>query len=345
MAIQRFTNSRIGPSTRFRGFRFSLLYEPPQDIGVLTNTVACGNNHIVAIKTDGTVVAAGCDTYGQVSGVQGWTNMKTIHASGLINVGLTNDGQLMYAGGEDYYTDMSPLSDWPELIDVMASRSHIFGMDAEGNVYVHQWGTSPGTIIDASACDMSGCSACLTGGCFHGRCCAASNTHIAWIQDGHVYGCNGPDNGYPSCTLRADYDSWENIVKIALTRRFTLGMDGNGDVVATGDPEDEPVSQVTADNGWTNLADIAAANMISIGLRKDGTVLMAAYQFSGDVSGWTDIASITGTEGNNDPAVVGLRSDGTILTAGKNGQDAGFNGGASVIAGWTDVKVPEVLGV
>ena len=68
------------------------------NIGDWTDIVAIdGSDHLVGLKSDGTVVAVGDNTYGQCN-VESWTDIVEICAYGNNTIGLKSDGSLMIAG-------------------------------------------------------------------------------------------------------------------------------------------------------------------------------------------------------------------------------------------------------
>ena len=82
-------------------------------------------------------------------------------------------------------------------------------------------------------------------------------------------------------------------------------------------------------SGWSQIIDIAAGDGLTVGLKSDGTVLVA-NGYDGDeynVSGWNNISSIAVGERH----VVGLKTDGTVVAAGRN------RSGQCDVSDWTDI--------
>jgi alpha-tubulin suppressor-like RCC1 family protein len=68
---------------------------------------------------------------------------------------------------------------------------------------------------------------------------------------------------------------------------------------------------------WTDIVAIAAGDFHTVGLRSDGTVVLAGYTaelYGDEVSDWTDIFAIAAGAAH----VTGLRADGTVVAAGYN---------------------------
>ena len=74
--------------------------------------VSAGSYHTVGLKSDGTVVAAGENDYGQCD-VQDWTDIVTVSASSYHTVGLKSDGTVVAAGGSDI--GQCDVQDWTDI--------------------------------------------------------------------------------------------------------------------------------------------------------------------------------------------------------------------------------------
>ena len=115
---------------------------------------------------------------------------------------------------------------------------------------------------------------------------------------------------------------------IALGKNHALGLCSDGTVVAAG----EGICCDTTD--WKNVIAIDADDGISIGLKNDGTVLVAGKNSQGrcDVSGWRDIIAISAALNQT----IGLKNDGTVVGTHK----------AIPLSDWNDiVRIKAVLGV
>jgi len=80
---------------------------------------------------------------------------------------------------------------------------------------------------------------------------------------------------------------------------------------------------------FSNIIDIAATGDATIGLKENGTVVIAhnILRNDFDVSDWDDIIQIS-AEGEH---LVGLKSDGTVVATGDN------SNGQCDVSGWTDI--------
>ena len=77
---------------------------------------------------------------------------------------------------------------------------------------------------------------------------------------------------------------------------------------------------------------VAAGDIHTVGLRKDGTVVAVGYNGYGrcDVSDWRDIVAVAaGVD-----YTVGLRRDGTVVAVGDN------RNGQCNVSDWVDIRIP-----
>lgn len=108
--------------------------------------LSAGGWHTVGLKTDGTVVAAGDNNYGQCN-VSDWTDIVAISAGWYCTVGLKADGTVVFTGNY-----MSNISDWTDIVAIDVYIQDVVGLKADGTVVCSRiyygWG-------DGSQCDVS----------------------------------------------------------------------------------------------------------------------------------------------------------------------------------------------
>lgn len=140
----------------------------------------------------------------------------------------------------------------------------------------------------------------------------------------------------------------------------TIGLKADGTAASNTPPDEElfltckedqvkyliNYSNLCEVEGWTDIVAVSAGGYHTVGLKSDGTViateceyhleliglidLPAAQNLSGaqcDVEDWTDIIAISAGKVHT----VGLKSDGTAVATGKNGN------GQCGVEGWTDI--------
>lgn len=109
-----------------------------------------------------------------------------------------------------------------------------------------------------------------------------------------------------------------------------IAIKEDGAVIAGLDEEDDDDFGQCDVGDWTDIVSVAGGGSFSLGLKSDGTVVMAGGGSSSekyDVSGWTDIVDIAAGYMH----AVGLRSDGTVVATGYNDNNQ------CNVEGWTDI--------
>lgn len=141
--------------------------------------IACGEEHTVGLKKDGTVVAVGNNDDGQCKcdvsrgwrdiikvaagdyhtvglkkdgtavavgrnyrgqcNVSGWTNIVDIACGDFITVGLRSDGTVI-AAGENEYGQCDLIRDWKDICAVFVNNMHTFGLRKDGAILMTDFG-------------------------------------------------------------------------------------------------------------------------------------------------------------------------------------------------------------
>ena len=80
---------------------------------------------------------------------------------------------------------------------------------------------------------------------------------------------------------------------------------------------------------WTNIIQVAAGELHTVGLKADRTVVAVGFCYFGEcnVGGWTDIIQVAA----GGEHTLGLKADGTVVAVGRNGY------GQRNVAGWTNI--------
>ena len=264
--------------------------------------VAAGGGHTVGLKSDGTVVAAGYDLYGQCN-VGDWTGIVQVAAGLGHTVGLKSDGSVVAVGFN--YFGQCEVGDWTDIVQVSACRGHTVGLKPDGSVVAVGWN-------------------------YHGQCnvgdwmgivqVAAGNYHTVGLKsDGTVVAVGWNDDG------QCNVEDWTGIVQVAAGQAHTVGLKSDGTVVAVGYNDYEQCDVA----GWTDIVQVAAGVWHTVGLKSDSTVVAVGSNSSGQcaVGAWTDIVQVAAGSGHT----VGLKSDGTVVAVGY-----GFYGQCNV-GQWTGI--------
>ena len=269
-------------------------------------TVSTGNNHTVALKSDGTVVAVGDNINGQCD-VSGWTDIVAVAAGGWHTVGLKSDGTVVTSGYNE--RGQRNVSGWTDIVAVTAGRRHTVGLKSDGTVVAV--GDNDNGQRDVK--DWTDIVAVTAGGYYT----------VGLKSDGTVVAVG--NNDYGQCDVR----EWTDIVAVAAGGWHTVGLKSDGTVVAVGSNSSGQCDV----SDWKDIVAVAASGWITVGLKSDGTVVAVGDNDYGqcDVSKWKDIVAVA-TGGWH---TVGLKSDGTVVAVGNNKY------GQCDVSGWKDIKIPE----
>ena len=189
-------------------------------------TVSAGNNHTVALKSDGTVVAVGENDDGQCD-VDGWTDIVAVSAGRYHTVGLNSDGTVVAVG--ENYDDQCDVEDWTDIVAVSAGGLHTVGLKSDGTVVAVGENFSGQCNID----DWRGIDSVSSGG---------SRT-VGLKSDGTVVAVGYGDSS------RCDVEDWTDIVAVSSGSVHTVGLKSDGTVVAVGDNATGRCDV----NSWTNI--------------------------------------------------------------------------------------------
>lgn len=241
--------------------------------------VSCGVDHIVGLKSDGTVMAAGQNEYGQCD-VSDWSDIVAIAAGCYHTVGLRSDGTVLSTGeihlkvnGREISEEMN-LSDWNEITAISSAYYHVLGLKSDGTVV-------------ASGYDGSGI------------CDVSDWRNIVAVSTGVILSAGLKEDGTviaigSNYGNALDASNWSDIIAISVGASHIIGLKKDGTVVAAGDNSYGQCNVST----WSNIVAISAGAMQTIGLKSDGTIITTITTESNfdsfnagqwDVSDWRNI--------------------------------------------------------
>lgn len=96
----------------------------------ITKVVNC-NKHVIGLKSDGTVVAAGDNTYNQCD-VSTWTGITNIYTNRTHTVGLLGDGTVIATGNNTY--GQCNVTDWTNVGTISIGEYFTIGIRLDGAV-------------------------------------------------------------------------------------------------------------------------------------------------------------------------------------------------------------------
>lgn len=281
--------------------------------------IAAGDNHVVGLLENGSVVAAGSNENGQCD-VSDWTNIVFIAAAGDHTVGLKADHTVVSTGLPE--NERQIISGWKDIVAIDTSNAFTVGIKKDGSV-VSAGARSSG---DTYQQELSLWQDIIR--------ISVSDNHIVGLRsDGTVVAEGYRVQG--QCLV----DGWCNIVDVSASKNFTVGIKSDGTAVVTGFIDD-PDWEISDFDG---LADLEAENGLLLGAAKhqgvvtagniDHYYLKAGYKYETFLdakyntisrirladqremfSDWEKLVSVK--IGQNH--LIGLKSDGTVVVAGSN---------------------------
>lgn len=247
------------------------------------------NNHTVALKADGTVMATGYNAYGECD-VSDWKDVVDVSAGYNYTISLKANGTVVAAGYNEY--GQCDVLDWVDIVSVSAGHNHTIGLKADGTVVA--------TGNNASRqCNVSNWKDIVAVSAGH-------NHTIGLKADGTVVATGY--NEYGQC----DVLGWTDIVSVSAGNDCTIGLKADGTVVAVGYNEHGQCDVLD----WVDIVAVSAGHNHTIGLKADGTVVAAGRNHFGqcNVSDWVDIVAVSA--GHNH--TIGLKADGTLVATGSD---------------------------
>ena len=269
-------------------------------------TISAGALYTIGLKSDGTVVADGINSNGQLL-VDDWTDIAAVSAGLNHTVGLRTDGTVVVV--EHNEKGQFEVYDWTDIVAVSAGSSYTVGLKADGTVL-------------AAGNNKKG--QCDTGDWKDIVAISADRGHTVGLKpDGTVVAVG--DNASGQC----DVGDWTDIVAVSAGSGHTVGLKADGTVVAVGS---NYYGQRNVSD-WIDIVAVSAGSSHTVGLKADGTVVAVGNNASGqcDVGDWTDIVAVSAGSDHT----VGLKADGTVVAVGSNYY------GQCDVGDWTDIRLPE----
>lgn len=220
-------------------------------------------------------------------------------------------------------------AEWRDIVAISGGSEFTIGLKSDGTVVATEYGEKK---FYGGQCDISEWKniVAISSGEYH---------TVGLKSDGTVLATKytGDKNHYAG---QCDVSEWTDIVAISAGEsRHTVGLKSDGTVVIAihykgdqgfykafkGYDDDDIIYNVA---NWKNIVAVSAGNGFIVGLKYDGTVVLAGdSKIEHDVSKWSDIIAISAGHSN----VVGLKYNGTVVVTGSNDY------GQCDVSGWKDI--------
>jgi alpha-tubulin suppressor-like RCC1 family protein/pimeloyl-ACP methyl ester carboxylesterase len=274
--------------------------------------IAGGYYHSVALKSDGTVVAWGGNDSGQSTAPAGLSGVTAIAAGGFHSLALKSDGTVVAWGDNDSGQSTVPAG-LSGVTAIAGGYYHSLALKSDGTVVA--WGG-----LTTVPVGLSGVTAIAA---VYDRSLAlkSDGTVVAWGIDWYGYGLTTVPVGLSGVTaIEGGY-------------YHNLALKTDGTVVAWGD---NGGGQTTVPVGLSAVIAIAAG-VHSLALKSDGTVVAWGSNDGGQSTvpvGLSGVIAIAAGAGHS----LALKSDGTVVAWGDNhgGQitvPVGLSGVIAIAAG------------
>ena len=167
-------------------------------------------NHVLALKEDGTVLSFGENRYGECN-TANWKNIKILRSSFEHTVGLKEDGTVVATGRNDF--GQCNVSNWKNITRCAAGALHTIGLKEDG------------TVVATGRNDFGQCN---VSGWKNIKYVMACDDHTIGLQkDGKVVATGNNELG------QCNVSDWTDIVDIGGNPEETIGIKANGTMITT----------------------------------------------------------------------------------------------------------------
>ena len=256
--------------------------------------LAAGQEHALALKANGTVVAWGRNNAGQTTVPSGLTDVVQVVAGGDFSAAVKANGTVV-TWGSYIIGDFTNLNLVTNAVAAAAGSSSIAVLRADGTVtsFGEPWSTQTLTV----PAGLSGVTA-IAAGEDHVLALKADGTVVAWGR-----------NSLGQTTVPAGLS---NVVAVAANGKHSLALKADGTVVAWGD---NSKGQCNVPAGLSGVVEITAGFYgNSYALKANGTVVGWGYADFNVVP--TDVTGVAALAAGSQHAFA-IKTDGTVAAWGR----------------------------
>ena len=249
------------------------------------NMVHMGQDHIAALRADGTVLTLGNNSKGQCD-TNHWTDVIAIDCGDNFTVGLRQDGTVLATG--DNTNGQCDVGGWQEIVAVVCGSNWSIGLKKNGTVIA-------------------------TGENSNGQCNVETWQDVSQVSCGYreTFGIQKTGRVFSTKTESGIIDEWERIT--ALSSNGNAAVRENGTVAIRKEWEDyfKNIDQLN------NIVSVEISDDCDCiyGLQKDGSIIVAQKGQKNRKLDLPDIVDLVRMEPIDDAAFCGLCKDGSVVAA------------------------------
>ncbi len=248
--------------------------------------IAAGRSHTVALRSDGTVAAAGSNAQGQCN-VSGWTDIVQVAAGADFTLGLRSDGTVVAAGSSKY--GQCKVGDWSNVKSIAAGDYDALAVTKDGKLLAAGYHDYSDLLLLQNVAEVfAGAyhAVCLQddGSAVSSNISAATSLKPICVALTTAMSVNLMADGTTSSDFKA-MPKWENMVHIDANSRGVLGITADGEVKSFFFRKSDNVS---FELGGAKIIAADAGGGHYVFLSDDGRVFAFGDNESGqcDVSSW-----------------------------------------------------------
>ena len=249
------------------------------------NMVHMGQDHIAALRADGTVLTLGNNSKGQCD-TNHWTDVIAIDCGDNFTVGLRQDGTVLATG--DNTNGQCDVGGWQEIVAVVCGSNWTIGLKKDGTVIA-------------------------TGENSNGQCDVETWQDVSQVSCGYreTFGIQNSGRVFSTKTESGIIDEWEHIT--ALSSNGNVAVRENGTVAIRKEWEAyfKNIDQLN------NVISVEISDDCDCiyGLQKDGSIIVAQKGQKNRKLDLPDIVDLVRMEPIDDAAFCGLCRDGSVVAA------------------------------
>ena len=265
--------------------------------------VAVGSSHIIALKSDGTVIASGYDSNGETK-VTAWKDIVAVYAGRNWSVGLKSDGTVVATGKND--NSQCDVSKWTNVKSIVIGYDYTLGITENGSIL----GKGGSFWSSSSPIELNNFKNCIE--------IAGGDSHLVGLKSDGTVMAEGR-NYYGQC----DVFGWTDVVKIAAAGNLTVGLKSDGTILVTGKHD---YAQYNPAQGVNDVSDIFVTDSYIAWVYKNGTLGATGDGYFWDLRllpDWLEYHKVAdiGTIATGDNFVAVLTKDSKIYVWGDNNSD------------------------